>query len=33
MITQQQSKKLDLVGQVCPWPVINTVKELSLIHI
>ena len=29
MIMQQQSKKLDLVGQVCPWPVINTVKELK----
>ena len=26
---QTQTKKLDLVGQVCPWPVIFTVKELK----
>ena len=26
---QTQTKKLDLVGQVSPWPVIFTVKELK----
>lgn len=26
---QKQNKKLDLIGQVCPWPVIFTIKELK----
>ena len=29
---QQQSKKLDLIGQVCPWPVILTLKELNTLE-
>ena len=29
---QQQSKKLDLIGQVCPWPVIFTLKELKTLE-
>ena len=29
---QQQRKKLDLIGQVCPWPVIFTLKELKTLE-
>lgn len=32
MTEQQSIKKLDVTGEICPWPVIFTTRELKRMH-
>lgn len=32
MTEQQTVKKIDVTGEICPWPVIFTTKELKKMH-
>ena len=32
MIEQQTVKKLDVTGEICPWPVIFSTKEMRRMH-
>lgn len=32
MTEQQTARKLDVTGEICPWPVIFSTKEMNKMH-
>jgi len=32
MTEQQTARKLDVIGEICPWPVIFSTKEMKKMH-